>query len=236
MLVQPGPAAPPPPAGAAPAPGAARPVDPPLSAEHLRAIALARWEARKINRAATVAAISGWTMACFACISILGGLFSLKELFVGLGLAAVAWGELRGSKRLRLLDPEAPRRLGFNQILLGVVLLLYGSWGLIQALTAPSPFEHYLAGGGQAAEILEPIDQLNRAVNVIVYAAFLCAGVAAASFGSLYYFTRRRHMVRYLQKTPKWVVETIRAATGARPPRPPGETGTLRSRSGPKHE
>lgn len=189
---------------------------PALSLEHLQAIALARQQARKITRAATIAAFSGWTMACFAFLTILSGLFSLPELpelFLGLGLAAVAYAELRGSKKLRAFDLAAPRWLGFNQMTLGGLLLLYGGWGLFQALVAPSPYESYLAGGGQVAELLEPIDRLNRIVMVAFYATVLCVGVTAPACGSVYYFTRRRHMVSYLANTPKWIVETLRIAT-----------------------
>jgi hypothetical protein len=193
---------------AAPNPG------PGLSAEQLQVIAAARLKARKITRAALVAAFSGWSMACFAFLTILGGLFSLPELALGLGLAVVAWVELRGSKQLKAFDLTAPRRLGFNQVALATLLFFYGSWGLYQALVAPSPYEPYLEGGGQMAELLEPIDRLNRMVMVIVYAVVLVVGVTAPLCASAYYFTRRGHIMRYVASTPKWVVETIRIAAG----------------------
>ncbi len=189
------------------------PPPPALSPEHLEAIAIARRRGRKVTRAASVAAFSGWTLACFAFITILSGLFSLPDLFVGAGLAGVAYAELRGSKKLRAFDLAGPRWLGFNQMALGGLLLLYGGWGLFQALVAASPYEPYLSGGGRMAEILEPIDRLNRTVMVAFYVLVLCAGVTAPACGSVYYFTRRRHVVRFLANTPKWVVETIRIAT-----------------------
>ena len=129
-------------------------------------------------------------------------------------LGVIAYVELRGSRGLRRFDLEAPRRLGYNQIALGVLLVAYGAWGLVGALVAASPYESYLAAGGQVAEMLEPIDRLNRTITAIVYLAVILAGMAAPAFGSVYYFTRRRHIVAYLEQTPDWIVETLRIAAG----------------------
>ena len=79
-----------------------------ISAGQLQSIANARRQARKISRAAGVAAFSGWAMAFFAAISIISGLFSLPALALGLGLSVVAVVELKGSKRLRAFDLAAP--------------------------------------------------------------------------------------------------------------------------------
>ena len=185
-----------------------------LAPEQLAALAIARKRAAKIGRAALVAAISGWTMAFFAGITFLGGLFSWPSLLIGAALGVIAYVELRGSKGLRRFDLEAPRWLGYNQMALGVLMLAYGTWGLVHALLAPSPYETYLAGGGPVAEMLEPIDRLNRAISVIVYLAVILGGLSAPAFGSVYYFTRRRHIVAYLEKTPGWIVETLRIAAG----------------------
>ena len=185
-----------------------------LAPEQLQALAITRQRAAKISRAAIVAALSGWTMAFFAAITFLSGLFSWPALLIGAALGVIAYVELRGSKGLRRFDLEAPRWLGYNQMALGVLLVAYGAWGLVHALVAASPYESYLAGGGPVAEMLEPIDRLNRAITVIVYLAVILAGMAAPAFGSVYYFTRRRHIVAYLEQTPDWIVETLRIAAG----------------------
>jgi hypothetical protein len=185
-----------------------------FSPEQLQALAVARQRAGRISRAALVSALSGWTMAFFAAITFLSGLFSWPALLIGAALGVIAYAELRGSRGLRRFDLEAPRRLGYNQIALGVLLVAYGTWGLVHALVATSPYESYLAAGGQVAEMLEPIDRLNRAITVIVYLAVILVGMAAPAFGSVYYFTRRRHIVAYLDQTPDWIVETLRIAAG----------------------
>ena len=153
-------------------------------------------------------------MAFFAAITFLSGLFSWPALLIGAALGVIAYVELRGSKGLRRFDLEAPRWLGYNQMALGVLLVAYGAWGLVHALVAASPYESYLAAGGPVAEMLEPIDRLNRTITAIVYLAVILGGIAAPAFGSVYYFTRRRHIVAYLEQTPDWIVETLRIAAG----------------------
>ncbi len=214
---EPVPAAPdrPGPAGAAPAEaGIPSPAGLALTPEQLEAIGLARHQGRKISRAASVATLSGWSMACFAGLTLLSGLFSLPAFLLGIGLSAIAYIELRGAKRLRRFDLGAPRQLGLNQIVLGVLLFAYGAWGLLHALFGPSPYEQYLAGGGQMAEAIAPIDRLSRAIGVLVYALVILCGLFAPAGAAVYYFSRRRHLVAYLKDTPQWVIDTLRLAAG----------------------
>jgi hypothetical protein len=181
-----------------------------LTHEQLAAFTQARVRGRKISRAAVVAAVSGWTLAFFAFITLLGGLFSLTSLLLGIGLGIVAYLELQGSKGLRRLDETAPHRLGFNQIALGAMIVVYCGWGIWLAVAGPGPYDSYLAQGGDTAEMIEPIAQLHRAMTSAFYALLIVVSVVAQGCASLYYFTRRRHMIAYLRETPAWVVEALR--------------------------
>ena len=183
-----------------------------ISAGQLQLIANARRQARKISRAAAVAAFSGWAMVFFATTSIISGLFSLPALALGLGLSVVAVVELKGSKRLRAFDLAAPRRLALNQIGLAVIVSLYAAWGIAQALLGPGPYDEHIAAGGKLAETLAPIDRLTRFVSVAFYAVLIVGSVIAQGCTAVYYFTRRRHVLAYLRTTPGWLVETLRAA------------------------
>lgn len=199
----------PPPQGA---PGSAGPDAAAFSPEQMQAITIARRQARKISRAAAIAAFSGWTLAVFAVITILCGLFSIPAFLLGLGLAVVAWLELRGSRGLRVFDLAAPHRLGWNQIALGAMIVAYGGWGIFTALTGTSPYEAHLASGGPVAEALEPIDRLQRVATVLFYAAVIGFSILTQSGLSAYYFTRRRHVAAYLSSTPPWIVDMLRVA------------------------
>jgi len=189
------------------------PDDGAISPEQLQAITIARHQARKISRAAVVAAISGWSMAVFGTISLLAGLFSLPSFLLGIGLVVVAWVELRGARALRAVDLNAPRSLALNQLGVLVLVTAYAGWGVVTALVGPGPYDEQIAAGGAIADSLAPIDQLTRIVTVAIYAAVIAGSVLAQGCAAAYYFTRRRHMTSYLRSTPKWVIETLRATS-----------------------
>ncbi len=184
-----------------------------LTAEQMQALRAARRAGRKVARAAGVAAFSGWTLAVFAFLTLLGGVLGLSvpALLLGTGMAVVAWIELRESGRLRRLDPGAPRRLGFNQIALGAMLSLYGAWGVLDAVTGPGPYDREIAAGGEVAAMLESIAALHTLVAVALYGGVIAGAIVGAGCMALYYFTRRAHVDAHLRVTPPWVVETLRA-------------------------
>src|SRR5437868_10327370 len=93
----------------------------PLSPEHIQALADGRLRAKKLRRAASVATMSGWTMAFFAFCTLVCVLFGdFVSLVMGVGLGVVAYNELRGGAMLRRFDLRGPKLLGYNQFGLGV--------------------------------------------------------------------------------------------------------------------
>lgn len=183
-----------------------------ISPEQLEALGEARLRCRRITRAAGVATFSGWTMGCFAVITLISGVFSLRALLLGIGLCVVTFVELRGAKALRRFDLGAPLRLALNQSGLALIVTIYAAWGIAHALMAPGPYDDYLSGGGEMAEMLAPIDRLTRVVTVGVYAAVICGSIVAQGCTALYYLTRRRHIADFLERTPGWIAETFRVA------------------------
>src|SRR4051794_19241609 len=91
---------------------------PNVSPEHLRQLAAARADAKKVRRAISVANFDGWTIGAFGALTLLLGLTDPSSIAMGLGMIAVAWIELRGASRLKRLDSSAGRMLGMNQIAL----------------------------------------------------------------------------------------------------------------------
>ncbi|MHC4447365.1 MAG: hypothetical protein ACYSXF_06250 [Planctomycetota bacterium] len=189
------------------------PADGPLSLQQIQEIAEARHRGRKVNRAAVVAAISGWTMAAFAAMALLSGLFSLRALILGVGLAITAFIELRGARQLRVFDLMAPYRLAANQVGVAVVVSFYAGWGVLSGLFGPGAYDQYVAAGGQMAEAIAPIDNLTRAITVAFYATVIACTVVAQGCGAAYYASRRAHMVAYLRDTPPWIADMLRVAT-----------------------
>jgi len=183
-----------------------------LSEAQIRGISEGRIRARKIRRAVAVARISGWTLACFAALSLLGGLFGLRSLLLGAALAGIAWTELRGAKGLSQFDPLAARRLGFNQLILIVVIAGYSIWGMLEAVLGASQYAEMTQAGGPGAQTYEAIDRLTKVVTVAFYITVMVGAAVVQSLTAAYYFTRAKHIRAYVAGTPEWVVRTLKAA------------------------
>jgi hypothetical protein len=182
----------------------------PLSPQHMQELAEAKVRAKKIRRAAGVAALSGWTMALFAGITLLGGLFGdWVAVALGAGLSVVAFNELRGAEMIKRFDPAGARRLGFNQIALGLLLVVYAAWSLWSALRTP-----ILASAGSTGDpdMDATIGRISNLVAYGLYGGLAVAGVVAPGLTALYYFTRGRLIRAMVEQTPAWVIQTMRAA------------------------
>ncbi len=181
-----------------------------LTGEQQQALAFAHRRGKKVRRAAGVAAFSGYTMAVFAVLTLLTGLFDVTSFVLGIGLAVVAHLELQGGRKMKRLDLSAPRHLGLNQIALGAMLVLYGAWSIIQTVTGPGMYDQYLTAGGPMADMLEPISRLQTMVTVLVYGTVIAVGIFGQGSTALYYFTRARHLRAYLAETPAWIIQMQR--------------------------
>ena len=159
-----------------------------------------------------VASISGWTLAFFAGLTWLFGLFSLTSWILAGALGVIAWRELSGAKRLRAFDPLAPRMLAVNQIMLGGLLLLYAGWGMFTTLTGPGPYDEQLAAGGPVAEQLQPIANLHMLMLIGFYGLIAVTALVVQTLSTLYHWSRAKHVRAYLAHTPEWAVESLRAA------------------------
>src|SRR2546430_17396613 len=93
--------------------------------QHLEQIAEARLRGKAIRRAATLAALSGWSLAIFAGITFLTGLFDPPTWMLGAGLGLVACVELRGARDLRRVQVRATKRLAWNPLFLGATIVAY---------------------------------------------------------------------------------------------------------------
>ena len=81
----------------------------PPTAIHLEQITAAKNLGTKIRRAISVANFSGWTIAIFAILTFISGIFSLPALLLGAGTEIIAYYELRGAGEMKRLDRTAPK-------------------------------------------------------------------------------------------------------------------------------
>ncbi len=164
--------------------------------------------ARPVLRAAKLAAFNGWTLAMFAVLSIVVGLFSLTSLVVGLCLGVLAWNELRGRTLVRALDPRGPALLWRNQLWLLGLIVAYCAWGVFRAWTEPLPELRQLEmAAGIPPGLVLRLTLAAYAVVIVVTAVVL--GLLAR------YHHRRVAMLRaYLAETPAWIVDVQRSVLG----------------------
>lgn len=183
----------------------------PLSAEHYQLLAEARVRSKKLRRAATIAAISGWSMAFFAFCSILGGLFGdLGSLLLGAGLGIAAFNELRGGAMLRRFEARGATLLARNQLGLGIVLVLYAGFKM-WAASRQDPLAQ-VGGTTGDAEIDKMVTDVTSMVTYGLYGTLAVIGIIVPGLTALYYHTRGTLVRSVVASTPPWVIEALRAA------------------------
>jgi hypothetical protein len=179
----------------------------PLSAEHLRQMQEARQRARKVRRCVAVANFDGWSVGAFGALTLLCGVFSLWGWVLGGGMIAIACVELSTASRVKRLEPEAARQLGWNQIALGGLLLTYAVWNIYAAWFGPDPLTSTIAAAPETAELLAPYSSIARMISAAVYIGVALVAIFAQGGTALYYFTREKHIRAYREQTPAWIVE-----------------------------
>lgn len=188
--------------------------DAPLSESHYRALHDAKKGRSKIDFAIGVATFNGWSLGVFAALTalILPLSFSVQALLICLGLAYVARNEFKGRGMLRLLDPDGATWLGYNQIVLGAVIVGYCLWSLLAALFGPDAYAEVIAQNPELGQILGSTGELYRYVAVAVYGLAILLTIPYQALMAWYYFSRARHIREYLARTPAWLTRFQRSA------------------------
>jgi hypothetical protein len=149
-----------------------------------------------------IAAFNGWSIAACSVISLVIALgsFSLLGLFITAALAAIAFLELRGRRRLLKLDPDACRLLGWNQFFFMLVIVGYCVWRLWEVYQHPGmPIEY--PGQGISRDDWELLEELIVPILLFTYGSIIVATILVQGGNAVYYFTRRRHVLAHLAET-----------------------------------
>ena len=181
-----------------------------LTAEQLQQWADANLRARKVLKAAKVAAFNGWTVGFFAAASAIFALFSIPTALLCAGLAFVTYNEFRGRKLLLRFEPRATRVLGWNQLVLMGLLIAYGAWHIGAAYLGPSPYEQAIRTTPQLEKMLRPVENLYTLLTVVVYGGVIVGTMIFQALNAAYYFTRAKRLRAYLAETPDWIVDLQR--------------------------
>jgi hypothetical protein len=179
----------------------------PLSPEHLQQMQDARLRAKKVRRCIAVANFDGWSVGIFGALTLLFGMFSVVGWVLGGGMLAVAHIELSTIPALKRLESRALRRLGWNQLALGSLLLGYAGWSLYAAMFGPDPLASTIAQAPEAAEMLAPYSGMARMISAAIYICLAGIAIFAQGGTALYYFSREKYIRAYREQTPAWIVE-----------------------------
>jgi hypothetical protein len=174
--------------------------------DQLGELAKANASLGKLTKSARVAGFNGWSLAICAAAALPFAPFHASAAIMCVGLGLIAFNEFRGRTGIRQLDPDALRRLGWNQIALVVLLCAYAAWKLYSGLTGPNPWAAY-ASDPQLAPMLRGIESLYRLITIALYAGMIAASGLVQGFTSAYYFRRGRQLTHYLANTPAWVID-----------------------------
>ncbi len=191
------------------------PPAPVLSAENLQQMEAARAGARKIRRAISVAKTDGWILMVFAFASLLvsGMSRSISGVGVSIILGVIAWVELKGAAQLRRLDGRWTKWLGFNQLILAAFIILC-AWQFTQGLKGNDEEIVQIGnsfGLGVDADSAKAAADMVKQFIWLVFGAVVAASVLAQGSMALFYFSRRKHLDRYLQETPAWIIDLQRS-------------------------
>jgi hypothetical protein len=182
-----------------------------LSPEQLAQLAAARLASKRLRRAVSVATFDGWTIAIFAALTFVCGITSVSNILIGVAMGIIAYIELAGAGRLRRVDPLAARTLGFNQIALACLLIVYAIWSLYYELKYGSITASLSSADPAVASMLEPYKSLVRQLIVLVDGSLVVVAILAQGGTALYYFTRVKYIQAYLSQTPPWIIQMQQA-------------------------
>jgi len=184
----------------------------PLNRSQLEQVATAKGQAHTIRKAAAVAGFNGWTIGILALGSAPFAWFSLPALLMTVGMSLVAYNELQGRRRLLRFDDKAPAFLGWNQLGFLGLIITYCLWMFVVGFTGESPLATEFEAKPElraAFDSVEGFDEIYRIVVAAFYGIVILLSAIFQGGNAIYYFTRRRHVEAFLQKTPAWALQLL---------------------------
>jgi hypothetical protein len=184
--------------------------DNPLSVAHRRELTAARDRAKTIRKAARVAAFNGWTTGAAAIFSAMFLLVDRSGIAIAItvGLSVVAYNEFRGRKRLLNFDPSGATLLGWNQLGLLAMIIVYCLWMLSGSSAEAASVLSSQMKSNTERELLSmagDLEGLYKTATLAMYGGVIVLSLLFQGGNALYYFTRRRHVEDFIAETPQWV-------------------------------
>ena len=197
----------------------------PISQADLDRLALAAGRWRKVRGAARLAAFNAVSLGMIGGLALLAGVAQVLAalttgrggggivgLVLGAVLLAMAGVEHRGRLRLLRLDPAGGRILGWNQVALLAVIVLWCGGKLYAAAAGPNPYEGVIRQNPELAGMLRPIIEAYATLSVVTYVSVIAVSAVFQGFCARRYFAAARHGAATLAATEPWIVRVLRVA------------------------
>jgi hypothetical protein len=178
------------------------------SPEHLAQLKQAHQAGAKLRWAVYFAYSDGLAIAFFALISVPFSIASISTLLLCVGMALVAWREFRAAARLKLLDETALPELAWNELIFSAMIIVYCLWYIWGALHEQTADVSMIASAAKELGIsTSDLEQYARIVSVIFWLAMILGSLLYQGGAAWYYFSRRKALRQYIERTPAWIVD-----------------------------
>ena len=168
-----------------------------------------------------LASFNGVGVGIFAAISLLSAVFDPSSLLLAVPLAVIAFVELNGGQRVARYERRGLVQLAYNQAALVALVAVYALVQIFSALDSPSPLADIMAQSGVPTEELGfsfmstelgDIDEMYRSAVTAFYGVVIAATALVQGGCALYYYSRLKHLDRFLADTPRWVIDHLRTS------------------------
>jgi hypothetical protein len=160
--------------------------------------------ASKIRNGVLYARFDAITVGLFGIASIVlaATARSIPGMLVGLGMCLIAFREFQQASELAHLDPQAPGKLAWNQLLFSGLLLAYAIWAFSYGWRNPQPYitaiEPQLYKDPNAKVLIEngdfSVEQFVRIMLVMIYGTLTFVAITVQPITALFYLTRRKYL------------------------------------------
>jgi len=188
-----------------------------LSAAQHQALLKSTQLFKPIRRAMGIASFDAFAAGMLAILALPFAIFSIWSALAVVVLATVACVELRGRILLARLNPIAARWLGWNQVFFLSMICVYCAASIAQVLLYPpdlatlKDLQQYMPAGYQNIDFASGLQIL----TIVLYGLVALTSSVYIGLVALYYFTRRKHILRFVEDAPAWVVALYRMDAGA---------------------
>ena len=112
---------------------------------------------------------------------------------------------------MRRFDPRGPVRLGWNQIAVGLLIVLYAAWSIWDALHGDA-LKELRSMSKELASLGIDVDGIAQQVSTLALGALAMFGIVVPGATAWYYFSRAKLVKKMRHQTPPWVIEMINVA------------------------